>query len=90
MAETFAISAHRRGEILHLKLRGDFDGISAHELLRVLKIYSGRSSRVFVHTSSLTSIHSFGREVFQRNLDALKGTSLELIFTGEHAPQLAP
>jgi len=37
MAARFRISIHRNSENLHLKLMGDFDGTSAHELLNVLK-----------------------------------------------------
>ena len=90
MARKFEISVHRNDENIHLKLRGDFDGISAHELLTVLKVYCGRSSRVFIHTSCLRSIHPFGRKVFHTHLSLLKGHRAELVFTGEPASQLAP
>lgn len=33
MAANFRISTHRNSENLHLKLYGDFDGTSAHELI---------------------------------------------------------
>lgn len=50
MAARFRISIHRNSENLHLKLMGDFDGTSAHELLNVLKRYSTRTARIFIHT----------------------------------------
>lgn len=90
MATNFRISVHRNSENLHLRLMGDFDGISAHELLGNLKRYSYRTSKVFIHTSCLEDIHPFGLNVFHTHLDVLKGTSLELVFTGEHATRLAP
>jgi hypothetical protein len=90
MATNFRISVHRNSENLHLRLMGDFDGISAHELLGNLKRYSHRTSKVFIHTNCLGDIHPFGLNVFHNHLDVLKGTSLELVFTGEHASQLAP
>jgi len=37
MATNFKISAHRNDEVLHLTLKGDFDGTSAHELLDVVR-----------------------------------------------------
>jgi len=86
----FEISVHRNDENIHLKLAGDFDGISAYELLDVLKRYCSRSSRVFIHTSCLRSIHPFGQNVFHANLPLLKGHSTELVFTGDNAAQLAP
>ncbi len=90
MGTNFKIAVHRNSENLHLKLRGDFDGISAHKLLDIVRRYSHRTSRIFIHTSCLRDIHPFGLSVFHNHLDALKGKSLELIFTGEHAAQLAP
>jgi len=90
MATNFRIFIHSNGENLHLKLIGDFDGISAHELLSILKRYCNRTSKFFIHTSRLRDIHPFGLNVFHDNLGVLNGQSLTLIFTGENASQLAP
>jgi hypothetical protein len=90
MATNFRVRVHRNSENLHLKLVGDFDGISAHHLLDILKRYSHRTSKAFIHTSCLVNIHPFGLSVFHNHLDILKGKSIELVFTGEHASQLAP
>jgi len=90
MATNFRIFVHRNGENLHLKLIGDFDGTSAHELLGILERYANRISRVFIHTSCLRDIHAFGRNVFHDNLDVLNSQSVTLVFTGENASKLAP
>ena len=90
MATNFRISIHRNGENLHVKLRGDFDGISAHELLATLKKCSLRRSKVFIHTGCLRGINPFGVRVFQGNLNVLTGHSLTLIFTGENASKFTP
>jgi hypothetical protein len=90
MATNFRISVHRNSKDLHVKLRGDFDGISAHELLAALKKYSRPSSRVFIHTGCLGDINPFGVRVFQGNLNVLTGHSLTLVFTGENASSLKP
>ena len=91
MATNFKISVHRNGENLHLNLRGDFDGTSAHELLSALNKYVNQSTvRVFMHTSCLSMIHPFGLDVFHGNLSSVKGKSLDLLFTGENASRLAP
>ena len=87
MATNFKIAAHRNGGTLHLKLVGDFDGTSAHELLNTLKKSGDQTSRVFVDTGSLRNIYPFGLNVFHTNLNILKGRSLDLVFTGKHAPQ---
>lgn len=90
MASTFRISVHRNSQTLHLKLLGDFDGSSAHQLLNILKRNSNGVERVFIHTDCLRNIHPFGQDVFQDNFDILKGQTVPFLFTGEHASQLAP
>ena len=90
MAANFKLSVHRNSDSLHLKLIGDFDGTSAHELITVLKRYRSRTSRVFIHTSSLREVYQFGVNVLRTNLKALKGKPLTLLFTGKHASRMAP
>ncbi|MBW2707871.1 MAG: hypothetical protein JRD04_01070 [Deltaproteobacteria bacterium] len=90
MAPNFRIAVHRNSQSLHLKLLGDFDGSSAHQLLNVLKSDANGLARVFVHTDCLRNVHPFGQDVFQNNLDILKRQTVPLVFTGEYASQLAP
>jgi anti-anti-sigma regulatory factor len=90
MAAHFKISVHRNDENLHLKLMGDFDETSAHELINILKRCAGRTSRVFIHTSCLRRIHHLVVKALHKNLNGLKGKSTQIIFTGEHAFRLAP
>jgi len=90
MAPYFKISVHRNDENLHLKLMGDFDETSAHELINILKRCAGRTSRVFIHTSCLRRIHHLVVKALHKNLNGLKGKSTQIIFTGEHAFRLAP
>jgi anti-anti-sigma regulatory factor len=90
MAAHFKISVHRNDENLHLKLMGDFDETSAHELVNILKRCAGRTSRVFIHTSCLRRIRHLGVKALHNNLSGLKGKSTQIIFTGEHAFRLAP
>jgi len=90
MAANFKIFVHKNSENLHLKLIGDFDGSSAHELLNVLKSNCIGASKVFIHTSCLKHIYPFGREIFHKKLEALTCRSVSVLFTGEEALQLAP
>ena len=89
MAPNFRISIHRNRRSLHLKLIGDFDGSSAHELLNTLKDHCNGASRIFIHKSSLKHIHGVGKAVFHNNLDVSRQVAA-LLFTGENAAQLAP
>jgi hypothetical protein len=90
MARNFKISVRRNSGDLHLKLVGDFDGISAYELLSVLKRNCNPNSRVFIHTSALREVHPFGVNVFHKDLSVLKGKSVQLIFAGENANKIEP
>lgn len=90
MASNFRIFVHRNSDSLHLKLAGDFDGTSAFELLDMVKKNRQGLRKVFIHTSNLKAIHPFGVQVFEKSLSELKGSSLQLLFTGEFAQQIAP
>ena len=88
MASNFQILSYKTKNSLHLKLDGDFDGNSAHELLNTLKKHGDGFYQIFIDTEDLKTVHAFGREVFQKNFGALKQLS-NLIFIGENGRQLA-
>jgi hypothetical protein len=89
MAPNFKIATQRSSDNLHLKLTGDFDGASAHELLYMLKQNRHKAQRIFIHTGSLRKIHPFGRNVFHKNLGGTNRNSNQILFTGENASQIA-
>jgi len=90
MAKNFKILTHMNGGALYLTLRGDFDGISAHELIEKLKRQGARYSKIFIETGAIAEINPFGLDVFKSYFDRLKGSSVEFIFTGENAVRFAP
>jgi len=89
MASNFRIFLHRNSNNLHLKLFGEFDGSSAHELINILKANQSKVGKFFIHTCSLSSIHPFGLGVFRKNC-AVNKLSRSLTFTGEHGDTMAP
>ncbi|MCK4728845.1 MAG: hypothetical protein KAT27_07980 [Desulfobacterales bacterium] len=90
MASNFRISVHRNSNHLDLKLKGDFDGTSACQLLDALKENCNGVAKVSVNTSGLREIHPFGRDTFQNSLYLLKHLPIRLVFTGEKAAGIAP
>ena len=66
MASNFKLFRHITGDSLHLKLYGDFDGSSAHELIHTLKKCGSQFYQIFIDTDDLEVIHSFGKDVFQK------------------------
>ena len=89
MAANFKISVYRNNGDLHLKLRGDFDGTSAHELLNVLKNHYRESAQILIHTKNLTQIHSFGLQIFKNNINISAKRNNRLVFTGENVSDFA-
>jgi hypothetical protein len=88
MAANFKILMHYSSESLHLKLLGDFDGTSAYEVVNAM-LENGGGHRIFIHTAGLNTVHPFGKAVFQNNFP-FKNQEIEVIFTGEHAAEIAP
>ena len=89
MAPKFRIFLHQNSDNLHLKLIGDFDGSSACQLIGELKNHNENARNIYVHTSSLSSVHPFGLDVFKKNYTSDRWPHA-LIFTGEYAEALAP
>jgi len=84
MASNFRIFIHRNDKNIHLKLSGDFDGSSAYELMNLLDSYCSGAEKIFIHTGGLSSIHSFGINIFKTKYSSYKN----LIFTGEPGREL--
>ena len=89
MAANFRVSTHRNTENLHLKLIGDFDGTSAHELINVIEKRCNRANKVFIHTNSLKRIHPFGCSILHHHLSAIKPPS-HILFMGNNANKFVP
>ena len=87
MASNFRIFSHRNSDNLHLKLMGDFDGSSAHQLINILKEQNGNVN-IFIHTCNLSSMDPFGVEVFQKSF-SVNLLSDRLTFTGEYSDEMA-
>ncbi len=88
MASNFRILVHRNSDNVHLKLLGDFDGISADELLNALKRNDTHARKIFVHTSGLRKIYPSGRELLQKNLYSTNGQSASLVFTDKYGTKI--
>ena len=90
MASNFKLFLHETKDNIHMKICGDFDGTSAHELITAIQKHAHQSNQVFVHTEDLGNIYSFGREVFQNNLGVLKMQLNKVVFVGKHQDSLVP
>ena len=82
MASNFQIFSFKTNDSLHLKLTGDFDGGSAHELINTLTKHGTGSWDIFIDTNNLKTIHPFGRDVFQKNLHSIIKQLKNLIIVG--------
>ena len=82
MASNFHIFSLETRDTLHLKLAGDFDGNSAHELIDTLIKHGESFYQIFIDTNDLKIIYPFGRDVFQKNLTALISSLKTLSLSG--------
>ena len=89
MASNFQLFFNQNRDSLHFHLYGDFDGISAYELIHALKKHGKDYFEVFIDTNDLNQIHSFGVDVFQNNLDFITKKNNNLIFIGRHKRRFA-
>jgi anti-anti-sigma regulatory factor len=89
MASNFKIVIQRQNGCLQFKLRGDFDGSSAFELINTLKARCGKEVKIVINTGSLSSIHPFGLGVFRKNCSVHK-LSRGLTFTGKYGKTITP
>ena len=88
MARNFNIYSFKTRDSLHLKLAGDFDGSSAHELINVLLDHSRDCFDIFIDTDGLKSVHPFGIEVFKKNMGATMLTIKNLVFIGSNGNKI--
>ena len=82
MASNFQIFSNQNRDSLHLHMYGDFDGMSAYELINAIKKQSENYYQVFIYTSDLNTVHPFGLDVFQKQMNLLNNKNL--IFIGRH------
>ena len=89
MASNFHIFSFETRDTLHLKLAGDFDGNSAHELIDTLMENGKSFYQIFIDTNDLKSICPIGRDMFQRKLGRLNNQFKNLIFIGINEHNIA-
>ena len=82
MASNFHINFYNFGDILFLRLSGDFNEESANELIAKLMEQRSDSLDLFVDTNELSTIHPFNRDTFQKNLDTFKKQFKNLFIIG--------
>ena len=90
MSARFQIDVRTSNGNLHVQPKGDFDGSSACELINVLRDHYDGIGRVFIDTTSLRDIGSFGCRTFQARLDSGTVPPERLFFKGEKGHQIAP
>ena len=88
MASNFQIFSFKTRDSLHLKLAGDFDGNSAYELINTLTEHGNGFYEIFIDTNELTTIHPFGKDVFQKNLRSSNKIYRNLIFLGKNGHEI--
>lgn len=84
MGTEFRMLTHLNDNCLHLKLVGNFDGVSAGRVIGLLRRYAQKVSTVIIHTSSLIKM-PFAQDEFRNAFHSLQKQRVRFIVTGEHA-----
>jgi hypothetical protein len=84
MASNFRILFHETKDSLHLKLFGDFDGNSAHELINAILDRGFGFYQIFIDTDDLNTIHQFGREVLEKKIGRSNKQFNKVVFIGRN------
>ena len=90
MASNFQIFSFKTNDSLYLRLYGDFDGGSAHELINTLTKNGNGYWDIFIDTNDLETVHPFGRDTLQMNLRNFKKQLSNLFFIGVNKYKIAP
>ena len=90
MAANFKIRFSGKNGSGHLKLSGEFDGSSAHELINYLNNHCHDTAPIPIDTNHLTNVYSFGLEVLFNNIRNADSLHDRLQFTGLHASRFIP
>jgi hypothetical protein len=56
MALNFKLVLHKTRDSIHMKMCGDFDGNSAHELITAMQNHATNSNQVFIHTGEVVYV----------------------------------
>lgn len=84
MSPKFQIVASLENNALHLQMLGEFDGSAACDLIKRLEEGRSTASKVFVDTTSLRSVHPFGKTVFENRFGRVSKTTPGLCFIGKN------
>ena len=90
MSADFHMTYEQRGDNLHVRAMGVFDGGSAcalHDLL--LKQYRG-DGRVMIDTAGLHEVRPAGGDAFRARMEGCVIPARQLLFKGEKGFELAP
>jgi hypothetical protein len=85
MASNFKIMTDRKEDRIYLKLYGDFDGSSAHELINHLRKYGREASKINIHTQGLNDVNPFGLNIFNRSPMNKNNYGDRIAFSGDKA-----
>jgi len=88
LASNFRIISYNFDDSLFLRLTGDFDGDSAHELINALKEHVVGFSEIFIDTNELNKVNAFEKDIFIKNLVGIKKQVKNLIFVGANKYKL--
>lgn len=90
MAENFQITIRHEDGALYFGLWGDFDGISAVELVYTLREKARVNRKIYVETDGISQVLPFGKHLLQAHFDLYPSLTGKVIFLGKNGLKLIP
>lgn len=89
MSQDFKMVTRKENGNLYVDVRGDFDGSSAWELIRLLEETFKGKGRVVIDTGHLQTVSPFGASTFRVRLNKETVPAVCLVFKGARATEIA-
>ena len=90
MADNFRITSRRKEGSLYILLWGDFDEISATELIYTLKDKLNTAEKIYVETDYMNNLYPLGQKAFKANFEICSELHDKITFVGNNARQISP
>jgi len=90
MAKNFRITTRWEENSLYFDLWGDFDEISAIELIYTLRDKVNESDKIYVETGNIKNLSNTGKHAFEKHFSLSPALHEKIIFIGDNASQITP
>lgn len=90
MSSDFSMAVMQEEKCLKIQIRGNLDGSAVQQLLYTLFQYIDRFPLIQINTDGVYYVEPFGLNLLRYNLEAMRRSTEQFSFTGNHASVFQP